>query len=185
LIGGRRWTQRIFLKERVLVNYTSHTTVAIIGAGFKGKDVTVIGCGQSALETAALLSEGGAFVRVVVRKPAVVWNSVPRTTHRSLYQRLRHPVSNLGEGLQLWLYCTAPILFRYFPQRVRLAKVKVARTTRLEVWPVISLRKATHPDRQLRSGSFPSQDEANSEGSAPSNLGQLRSVAHAYSARSG
>jgi cation diffusion facilitator CzcD-associated flavoprotein CzcO len=46
---------------------------------FRGRDVTVIGGGQSALETAALLHEGGANVRVVLRKRTVSWNEPPET----------------------------------------------------------------------------------------------------------
>src|SRR4051812_14161194 len=91
---------------------------------FSGRDVTVVGGGQSALETAALLSEQGASVRLLVRKPSLAWNPTPRLVRRHQYQRLRHPVSNLGEGLELWAYCAAPMLFRYLPQRTRFEKVR-------------------------------------------------------------
>jgi len=40
---------------------------------FVGKRVTVIGGGQSALESAALLHESGADVRVLVREPEIRW----------------------------------------------------------------------------------------------------------------
>ena len=95
-------------------------------SGFKGKDVTVIGGGQSALETAALLSEGGASVRVLVRKPSLSWGERPGAFRRSAYQRLRYPVSGLGRGLATWAYCNVPMLFRHLPQQVRLEKVKTA-----------------------------------------------------------
>jgi cation diffusion facilitator CzcD-associated flavoprotein CzcO len=91
---------------------------------FRGKEVTVVGGGQSALETAALVSEAGASVRLLVRKPSLAWNEAPSVVRRSLYERVRHPVSNLGQGLELWIYCTAPMLFRYLPQGIRLEKVK-------------------------------------------------------------
>jgi thioredoxin reductase len=91
---------------------------------FRGRNIAVIGGGQSALETAALLSEAGASVHLFVRKPSLAWNGVPRMIHRSVYERLRHPVSNLGEGLELWAYGTAPMLFRYLPRRIRFEKVK-------------------------------------------------------------
>jgi len=90
----------------------------------KGRDVTVIGGGQSALEAAALLSEEGATVRLIARKPSLAWNPMPRFVHRSVYQRLRRPVSNLGEGLELWFCCTAPTLFHRLPQRIRFERVK-------------------------------------------------------------
>jgi thioredoxin reductase len=91
---------------------------------FEGMDVTVIGGGQSALETAALLSEEGASVRLVVRKPSLEWNSTPTGVRPSLFHRLRYPQSGLGEGLELWLCSTAPMLFRHLPSGIRLERVK-------------------------------------------------------------
>ncbi len=90
----------------------------------KGRDVTVIGGGQSALEAAALLSEEGATVRLVVRNPSLAWNPMPRFVRRPLYERLRRPVSNLGQGLELWACCAAPTLFHHLPQRIRFERVK-------------------------------------------------------------
>jgi hypothetical protein len=91
---------------------------------FKGSDVTVIGGGQSALETAAILSEEGASVRLLVRKRSLAWNPVPDGNVRSAYERLRHPRTDLGDGLQPWFYCNAPSLFRYLPQRVRIDRAR-------------------------------------------------------------
>jgi hypothetical protein len=91
---------------------------------FKGMDVTVIGGGQSALETAALLSEEGATVRLVVRKPSLAWNDTPTGARASLFHRLRYPQSGLGQGLELWLCSTAPMLFRHLPSGIRLERVK-------------------------------------------------------------
>ena len=41
--------------------------------GFKGRSVAVVGCGQSALESAALLHEAGADVELIARQSAPVW----------------------------------------------------------------------------------------------------------------
>jgi thioredoxin reductase len=105
-------------------NLRSHTADHHDLSKFKGRNVTVIGGGQSALETAALLREEGAFARLVVRKPSIAWNPTPETVRRTLYQRLRRPRTNLGDGLQLWLYCNAPHLFRHLPQRIRFDRSK-------------------------------------------------------------
>ena len=91
---------------------------------FQGQHVTIIGGGQSALETAALAAEQGASVRLLVRKPSLVWNRVPTGERRSTYERLHRPASNLGEGLALWFYSTKPMLFRRLPQRMRFEKVR-------------------------------------------------------------
>ena len=93
---------------------------------FKGRSVAVIGGGQSALETAALLCESGASVHLIVRRPAIAWNPTPIIAHRSLYRRLRHPMSNLGPGLGPWVYANAPMLFHNLPQRTRMRKVRTA-----------------------------------------------------------
>lgn len=102
----------------------SHASAHHDLSGFRGKDVTVIGGGQSALETAALLLEQGAGTRLLVRAPAVAWNPVPNDGPRSLYQRLRRPASGLGSGPQLWAYCAAPRMFRYLPRSVRFDRFK-------------------------------------------------------------
>jgi thioredoxin reductase len=105
-------------------NLRSHSADHYDMSKFKGRDVAVIGGGQSAIETAALLHEEGASVRLLVRKPSLAWNSIPKIVRRTLYQRLRQPSTNLGDGLQLWFYCNAPHLFHHLPQRIRLERSK-------------------------------------------------------------
>ncbi len=91
-------------------------------AQFKGRDVIVVGAGQSALETAALLNEAGAGVRVLVRGPTVGWNPTPGS--RSLWQQVLHPASPLGAGRQSWFYSNMPQLFYRLPERTRLDVVR-------------------------------------------------------------
>jgi FAD-dependent urate hydroxylase len=50
-----------------------HTSDLADLASFRDRRVLVVGAGQSALETAALLSEAGARVELVVRGPAIAW----------------------------------------------------------------------------------------------------------------
>jgi cation diffusion facilitator CzcD-associated flavoprotein CzcO len=89
---------------------------------FSGRDVTVIGAGQSGLETAALLSESGAKVRVLVRKGAVEWNRPP--TNRSLLERMLNPRTPLGRGRRAWFYSNAAPLFHRLPAGRRLELVR-------------------------------------------------------------
>jgi cation diffusion facilitator CzcD-associated flavoprotein CzcO len=110
--------------DRLPANLRSHSADHHDLSKFKGKDVAVIGGGQSALETAALLHEEGASVHLLVRKPSLRWNPNPDLAVRTLYQRLRRPRTNLGDGLKLWLYSNAPGLFRHLPQRIRLERSK-------------------------------------------------------------
>ncbi len=104
----------------------SHSAAHYDLSKYKGKDVVVIGAGQSGLETAAILREEGASVTLAVRAQTIAWNKVPSTAHRSLYQRLRRPRTQLGEGLQLWLYDNAPQIFHSLPRQTRLARVKAS-----------------------------------------------------------
>jgi len=102
----------------------SHSAAHYDFSRFAGKEVVVIGAGQSGLEMAALLCEEGASVTLVVRASKIAWNKVPIVEKRSLYQRLRRPRTQLGEGLKLWVYDDAPQLFRNLPRKLRISLVK-------------------------------------------------------------
>ena len=54
-----------------------HSTLLGDVKAYSGRDCTVIGAGQSALESAALLHEAGATVRVLARVGRINWNSKP------------------------------------------------------------------------------------------------------------
>jgi len=103
----------------------SHSSVHRDLGKFKGRDVVVIGGGQSALETAALLNEGQATVRLLVRRSPLEWNGVPTPGQRSLWQRVRRPASPLGNGLETWFCTKAPHLFYHLPEEIRLDRVRV------------------------------------------------------------
>lgn len=85
---------------------------------FIGKDVTVIGCGQSGLETAALLHELGAKVRVLARSTFVDWNP-ELDPSASVLVKLRWPESGLGPGWRSLAYSELPRLFFALPAATR------------------------------------------------------------------
>jgi cation diffusion facilitator CzcD-associated flavoprotein CzcO len=87
-------------------------------AKFAGKDVTIVGRGQSGLETAALLHEHGARVRILVRAPRVEWNSDPNAA-RSLISRLRRPEAGLGAGWYSLGISELPTMFHRLPLATR------------------------------------------------------------------
>jgi thioredoxin reductase len=80
-------------------------------SGFAGRDVTLIGAGQSALESAALLCEAGAQVRLMVRESQVRWNAT-RNGHRSLAHKIRNPESGIGFGWESLAVSEMPQWFR-------------------------------------------------------------------------
>jgi hypothetical protein len=87
-------------------------------------DVTVIGGGQSALETAALLHEEGMQVRLLVRQPRVRWNGAPNAAP-NVRERLLNPEAALGPGWPNWGFSNLPGAYRRLPVRQR---IKIART---------------------------------------------------------
>jgi lysine/ornithine N-monooxygenase len=111
---------------RLPTEMRSHTADYSDFGGLKGKEVAVVGAGQSALETAAILNEIGVSTKLLVREPEVFWNPAPTLMHRPWYERLLSPRTRFGDGLGLWLYDNAPDLFHSSPRRVRLEKVRTA-----------------------------------------------------------
>jgi len=104
---------------RNLVSHASeHRDLGI----FRGQRVLVIGGGQSAFESAALLSENGAEVELVMRAPQVRWlhGSVQFRTGLGIWRRLLYPPTDVGPpGLNQLI--ARPHLFRLLPRRVQTA----------------------------------------------------------------
>ncbi|MFD9871844.1 FAD-dependent oxidoreductase [Streptomyces niveus] len=86
---------------------------------FKGMDVTVVGAGQAALETATLLAEQGTAVRVVARSQDLNWNTLPPPLERPLGDAARAPHTGLGCGWRNLLYARTPGLFHRLPTSTR------------------------------------------------------------------
>ena len=90
---------------------------------FRGRHVAVIGRGQSACESAALLHEAGADVEIICRA-SLVWNGAPETrgalrkTVRSLLGKALIPPSQVGPFPFNWLV-EAPAMIRHLPERTR------------------------------------------------------------------
>jgi thioredoxin reductase len=89
---------------------------------FKGRRVAVVGAGQSALETAALLHEAGVSVQVIARIPKLNW-SAPNPAELSALGRIRRPVTQLCEGWHCAFWNT-PQAFRLLPESVRITKAR-------------------------------------------------------------
>jgi thioredoxin reductase len=104
----------------------SHTSDHADLGAFLGRRVVVLGAGQSALESAALLREAGVDVRLLTRRSRLAWNGDPLATHRSLRRRLREPEAPLGSGWATWFYSTQPDLYRRLPAATRLRRARTA-----------------------------------------------------------
>ncbi|MYT21979.1 NAD(P)-binding domain-containing protein [Streptomyces sp. SID7760] len=86
---------------------------------FAGREVAVIGAGQAALETAALLAENGARPCLVARRSRLNWNTVPQPLERPLLRALREPHSGLGTGWRSWAWSELPWAVRRLPAPTR------------------------------------------------------------------
>jgi FAD-dependent urate hydroxylase len=86
-------------------------------ADYSGREVCIVGAGQSALETAALLHENGARVRLLVRADRIEWNAPSK--RRSLFARLLAPDAGVASGWRSVAISELPRVFRWYfsPQR--------------------------------------------------------------------
>jgi thioredoxin reductase len=93
----------------------SHTGARDDYRRFENADVAVIGGGQSAIESAALLNEAGARVELIARGP-IRWLKLH--DYRGPGRQLLYAPSDVGPPGLNWLL-HFPLLFRRFPARVK------------------------------------------------------------------
>jgi hypothetical protein len=99
----------------------SHTAAHSSFAQFAGRNVTVLGAGQSALQAAALLQQAGADVTLLARGE-ISWGwRTDLSLKRSLIDRVRVPNSSLGGGRDNWMLEHIPMALHYAPENRRLA----------------------------------------------------------------
>jgi thioredoxin reductase len=96
----------------------SHTGRHSSFAPFAGRDVTVIGGGQSALQAAALLHEAGARTRILARE-SIIWHT-RMSLDRPFLDRLRNPNSVLGASRKNWVLQHFQGLFPLLPEERRI-----------------------------------------------------------------
>jgi cation diffusion facilitator CzcD-associated flavoprotein CzcO len=99
----------------------SHSSQHHQMAAFAGREVAVIGAGQSALEGAALLHEAGASVQLVARGAVRFGDPPPDPRQAHKLPRARTP---LGPSWGLYPFSYAPRAFRYLPEPARLHFVR-------------------------------------------------------------
>jgi FAD-dependent urate hydroxylase len=90
-------------------------------ASFAGKRALVVGAGQSALESAALLREAGALVEIIARAPRITWIAPPvpdASPLRRLYDRLTLAPTDVGSRGTSWIAAT-PDIWRRLPSGMR------------------------------------------------------------------
>ena len=107
--------------ERLPRPLAFHSSELLDAREFADRRVLVVGAGQSALESAALLHEAGAIVEVVARADGVVWipeGSGETGPIRGLLHELLYPPTEVGPPGINWI-AAAPDVFRRLPCAVR------------------------------------------------------------------
>ena len=99
-----------------LASHTSHHNDL---SEFRGKEVVVIGGGQSALESAVLLDEAGARVEVLIREPIVRWLGIKRRwMHSKFVAPMFYGPADVGPA-GVSLLVQRPNLFRRLPRAIQ------------------------------------------------------------------
>ena len=115
-IGDFKWYPEVYrgLPHTLVSHACEHDNLS----AFAGQHVLVIGGGQSALESAALLAEAGASVEVVARRPQVSWLS--RRWHHKLgpISRLMYAPPDVGPAGISWMVAL-PGAFKSMPRRLQ------------------------------------------------------------------
>ena len=123
-VGLGAFARRPALFDGLPSTLASHTSEHRDLSRFAGQRVVVVGGGQSALESAALLHEAGADVEVLMRAPRVHWLRYGSPLHAWLHseanpiRRILYPPSNIGPPGLNWIVDT-PDLFKRLPRRLQ------------------------------------------------------------------
>jgi FAD-dependent urate hydroxylase len=102
--------------EKIPSELASHSSEHNDLRKFKGRQVVVIGAGQSALESAALLKEAGIAVEVIAREKVLNWVGLhPRLHHLGILSRMLYSKRDVGPA-GISRLVSMPHLFRRFPR---------------------------------------------------------------------
>jgi hypothetical protein len=127
---------------------------------FAGKEIVVVGAGQSAIECAALAHERGAAVRILLRRQGVNWLVRSAFLHSSWLSPVLYSWSDVGPA-GLSQVVSAPDMFRRMPARLRQRATRrcarpaaaawlVARTQGLPIETGCSIRGLTPGSGRIR-----------------------------------
>lgn len=115
---------------------------------FAGKQVVVIGSGQSAVEYAALLHENGASTHLVARHP-IFWLAPDNNNPRSFLAQLRAPTAGIGPGWKNWGMEYMPYLFHRLPQARKDSSVAIYKASASDWLRDRILGKVTLHEKQI------------------------------------
>ena len=112
--GLEAFSSRPSAFDRIPLEIAMHSSQVRDPAVFAGRSVVVIGAGQSALETAALLHEAGADVEVLARRPELRFLSGRNRLRDTPFHILIYPPGEVGPPGVNWII-QLPDLYRSLP----------------------------------------------------------------------
>jgi cation diffusion facilitator CzcD-associated flavoprotein CzcO len=113
--GIRPFAQRPIQFSELPPSLATHSVEHSDLGKFAGQQVIVVGGGQSAFESAALLSECGAEVELIMREAQVRWLHRSGLLHQEPISRLLYAPSDVGPAGMSWLVAM-PDAFRRLPR---------------------------------------------------------------------
>jgi pyridine nucleotide-disulfide oxidoreductase len=120
--GISRFAWRPALFDSCARSAVTHAIDQRDSSRFRGARVIVVGGGQSGMESAALLSDAGAEVEVIVRAPGIRWLDELTGQQKGHLDRalwaIKYPPTEVGPPGLNWLV-SAPGVFRLLPRDVR------------------------------------------------------------------
>jgi len=87
---------------------------------FKGRHVTVLGAGASAVDTAIALADAGAQVQILARRKVIPFHAAPDNEETSMFQQLQAPATGIGPGWRSFFCTQMPLVFHKLPRSMRL-----------------------------------------------------------------
>jgi hypothetical protein len=140
--GIAKFARRPAAFESFSPELVSHTCENRSVNSFAGQRVVVVGGGQSAIESAALLHEAGAEVEVVARQPRINWLDQKAQWLKSSanpFRALLYPPTDVGPPGLNGIVAT-PGLFRQLPARLQTAVARRSIRPAASGWLVPRMR---------------------------------------------
>jgi cation diffusion facilitator CzcD-associated flavoprotein CzcO len=118
--GLRRFPHRPREFEQLEPELAPHSMDVIEPDRFRGRSIAVIGSGQSAVETAALVHEAGGEVELIARAPAIRWLTRSARLHggNRVIEYLLYAPTDVGPPGVSWVVAL-PNAFRRLPRKTQ------------------------------------------------------------------
>lgn len=116
--GIQPFTRRPKIFDGLPSSLVTHASEKQDFCKFRGRNILIIGGGQSALESTILLNEAGASVETLVREPLVHWFGQKQWMHSRPIRWVFYGAADVGPA-GISLFAQRPSVFRQLPRRLQ------------------------------------------------------------------